>query len=126
MLWLVPCLAAVIVGCTEGHDDRSDQNTEICAMFGTHRDDVYVTEKPLFLELGRQDVLDTFSVEMDVIAPPDDFNGNLFAVGSKRDFPYYERQWVAELTQFLVVEIFYSSDFLVKLKSVLTWQNAKN
>mgnify|MGYP001545130066 CR=1 FL=1 len=55
------------------------------------------------------DVGENFSIEMEVMPAPTDHDGNLFAIGSKRKFPYYEWRTKANSTQYLVVEIVYSS-----------------
>ena len=58
---------------------------------------------------GNMDATDNFNIEMDVLPNSRDHDGNLFAIGSKRVFPYYEWRTKANSTQYLVVEIVYSS-----------------
>lgn len=44
-------------------------------------------------------------MELQIGAPPRDYNGNLFAIGTKRNFPYFEHTTDGMSTQFLIVEI---------------------
>jgi hypothetical protein len=66
------------------------------------------------------DVSENFAIEMEVLAAPTAHDGNLFAIGSKQEFPYYEWRTKANGTQYLVVEIVYSSVVLT-LKALGTY-----
>lgn len=99
---------------------------QYCALFPNHFSDVLRAGEGSFIELGKHyvttnedrwlfiwtgniDVGVEFEIEMDVLPTSTDHDGNLFAIGSKRVFPYYEWRTKANSTQYLVVEIVYSS-----------------
>ncbi|ELU10487.1 hypothetical protein CAPTEDRAFT_223792 [Capitella teleta] len=114
---LVFLLMAMIIAPIEAKRKGPRQD---CALFPKHFSDVLRAGEGSYIELGEMDVSDDFEIEMTVLPTGSDHDGNLFAIGSKRKFPYYEWRTKANSTQYLVVEIVYSSVMLT-LKALGTY-----
>lgn len=78
--------------------------------------------KAIKMIAGEIDVVEHFSLSMDVFPSTLNHNGILFSLGTRPDFEYYEWKTAAVHTQFIVVEFIFSAVYGISDAALIQFQ----